>query len=1502
MPLRTLITSWLLICCFAYTTSADDARPNIVTVLIDDMGYSDLSSFGGEVETTNIDRLANEGIRFTNFYVNSPICSPSRTALTTGQYPQRWRITSFLNHRQSNQRRGMAQWLDPRAPVLARQLREAGYFAGHFGKWHMGGQRDVGDAPLVTEYGFDHSLTNFEGLGPRVLGFKNSYDGSKPALHDLGSNKLGRGPIETLDRSRITGRFVERAIQHIDQAVAKGQPFFVNVWPDDVHSPFFPPEVLRDATDESKRQLYLAVLKAMDDQLGQLFDRIRGDRALLDNTLIVVCSDNGHEPGAGRSDPLRGSKGFLYEGGIRSPLIVWGPGLVQPSAAGSTNEQSVFSAIDINRSLYELTHIPVPSGVTLDGEDVLETMLGKSQAGRQSPIFFRRPPDRPHVEGGAEPRGKKQRTAAEPIVVDAPDLAVRDGKWKFLINLDKSDPQLYDLSVDAGESGNVVDRHPDVAKRLERALFDWNATMPRDAGDPTYDHAQPVSRNQFVNPIGEGADPWVIRDPNENRYLWCMSEGNTAIAIHTSQTPTSLGTKQIVWRAPDSGMVSKQVWAPELHFLDGRWHVYFAASDGDNANHLAYVLVSKTADPLGEYALRGPFFTGEAIDENEAIEEYKAEKQSPNLWAIDMTVLEHGGQRYAIWSGWDEPGSDQQYLYIAPMRSPVALAGPRVRICANDDFPWEFTEGDNQGRGLNEAPQVLKNNGRTFLTYSCGGSWLPTYKLGMLELTGNDPLNPDAWVKSRQPVFTGTKHTYGVGHSCFVRSADGQTLWHVYHAKQDRNPGWRRGIHVQPLTFDAGTGAPDFGQPIAPGIPQPRDVPSGNDLLDESSELLSDPTRWQYFGHHQRYAFDQRGIRLGIQGENHINDFESGEKIVLAEEVAEDLLASVTIDQRTDVQRGAAGILFRVSGPALGYDAHRGYFAGVNIRGGYAMLGKMDGDGFELLRRVDVAMDDQRPVRLCANAAGSKLTVSVNGHEVIHVNDQDYSTGTVGLRVVRTEAHFSELTIESQNNENVATQTERSSQQPTSPNIVLILADDLGWNSVGYHNDEFKTPHIDSIAADGIELNRFYVAPMCSPTRAGLMTGRYPIRFGLARAVIPPYRDFGLPTSETTLPEMLGEIGYQHRGIFGKWHLGHRRAKWHPLARGFTHFHGHYNGAIDYFDLTREDIRDWQDDYEPSDEQGYATDLIADAAANWIKESSPSNSPYFCYVPFNAPHSPFQAPDDAIRLYGDVAGKQRSAKNREIYKAMIGRMDEGIGRILSAVDASGEVDNTIVWFFSDNGGVGGLRGINAPLRGSKLTVFEGGIRVPASVRWPSKISAGQSTDAVCGYIDLVPTLVSLAGGRVSDLADETIDRPIDGVDLSSVVLGKSESLENRPWYSYHGQPGPASECLAVIDAGWKLVVNGPQLNDLGQLRDEAHEVHLFHLSDDVNEATDQAAKFPERVNKLAKQLIEHRALQPKDAIPPYQANRSGFVPPPLWRLDPEHPDELVGQHALDDGR
>lgn len=297
-------------------------KPNIIMIFIDDMGWSDLSSFGNtDAKTPNIDKLASEGISFDQFYVNAPICSPSRVAIATGTYPQRWKITSFLSSRKDNAQRGMANWLDTTAPMLAKDLKKAGYATGHFGKWHMGGQRDVNEAPKITEYGFDESLTNFEGMGPKLLPLTKDATGKVGRIWG-DAERLG-GPYKWMQRSEITTGFIDAATAFIDKSKKADRPFYVNIWPDDVHSPFWPPfEDYGMTKAAGKRAMYLAVLEAMDKQFGKLFAYINSDKQLRENTLVIFCSDNGPEEGAGRSAELKGYKGHLYEGGIRSSFIV----------------------------------------------------------------------------------------------------------------------------------------------------------------------------------------------------------------------------------------------------------------------------------------------------------------------------------------------------------------------------------------------------------------------------------------------------------------------------------------------------------------------------------------------------------------------------------------------------------------------------------------------------------------------------------------------------------------------------------------------------------------------------------------------------------------------------------------------------------------------------------------------------------------------------------------------------------------------------------------------------------------------------------------------------------------------------------------------------------------------------------------------------------------------------------------------------------------------------
>ena len=444
--------------------------------------------------------------------------------------------------------------------------------------------------------------------------------------------------------------------------------------------------------------------------------------------------------------------------------------------------------------------------------------------------------------------------------------------------------------------------------------------------------------------------------------------------------------------------------------------------------------------------------------------------------------------------------------------------------------------------------------------------------------------------------------------------------------------------------------------------------------------------------------------------------------------------------------------------------------------------------------------------------------------------------------------------------------------KPAKPNIVIIMADDLGWNAVGYHNAEVKTPHLDQFCKEGIELDQFYVSPMCSPTRAGTMTGRYPIRFGCARAVIPPWRDYGVPTDEVMLPQALAKAGYAQRGAFGKWHLGHAQKKWHPNSRGFTEFVGCYNGAIDYFTFERDGELDWHHNEKPIKPTGYATEVTGDAAVNFIEKAAQNEDPFFCYVAFNAPHSPFQAPENYLSKYKHIKNEKKRT-----YYAMITVMDDQIGRILASLEKSGEEKDTIVWFFSDNGGVGDIKKNNLPLKGSKLTTFDGGVRSVACVRYPKGYPSGKKTTEQMAFIDVLPTLLSAAG-----ISPESLDcKPIDGLDLNPVLSGKAESLPTRDLYFYHGQSGEKTETIAINSAPWKLIMNGPSLAGDDS---KNHKINLFKLGEDPEESKDLSQSQSEIVDELMKKLIAFRKLQPANAIPAYGVGKEGFTAPKDWKI------------------
>ncbi len=287
------------------------------------------------------------------------------------------------------------------------------------------------------------------------------------------------------------------------------------------------------------------------------------------------------------------------------------------------------------------------------------------------------------------------------------------------------------------------------------------------------------------------------------------------------------------------------------------------------------------------------------------------------------------------------------------------------------------------------------------------------------------------------------------------------------------------------------------------------------------------------------------------------------------------------------------------------------------------------------------------------------------------------------------------------------------------PNIVFFLADDLGWSDVGWHGGEIKTPSLDKLATEGARLEQFYVLPVCSPTRAALMTGRYPIRHGLQLSVVRPWAQYGLPLDERTLPQALKEAGYR-TAIAGKWHLGHFRPEYLPTRRGFDIQYGHYNGAIDYFTHARDGGHDWHRNDTESRDKGYSTILLGDEAVRII-EAQDKNTPLFLYVPFNAPHSPLQVSDEYREHYTQIAGKQRQA-----FAAMVHCLDEQVGRVVDAIEKRSMTSNTLFIFSSDNGGQLDQAGTNGPLRAGKGTLYEGGTRVAAFANWLGEFSPVRS--------------------------------------------------------------------------------------------------------------------------------------------------------------------------------
>jgi len=420
------------------------------------------------------------------------------------------------------------------------------------------------------------------------------------------------------------------------------------------------------------------------------------------------------------------------------------------------------------------------------------------------------------------------------------------------------------------------------------------------------------------------------------------------------------------------------------------------------------------------------------------------------------------------------------------------------------------------------------------------------------------------------------------------------------------------------------------------------------------------------------------------------------------------------------------------------------------------------------------------------------------------------------------------------------------------PNIVHIVADDLGWKDVGFNGaTDIKTPNIDALASGGAKFTQFYVQPMCTPTRAALMTGRYPFRYGLQTIVIPGPAGYGLDTSEFLMPQCLKDAGYK-TAIIGKWHLGHADIKFWPKQRGFDYQYGAMIGELDYYTHSDAGVLDWFRNNKPVKEEGYATKLIGDDAVKYINEQDPSK-PFYLYLTFNAPHTPYQAPQEYVDRYKNIADP-----TRRTYAGMVTCLDDEIGRVIAALEKKGSRDNTLILFHSDNGGTknamfaGQMADLsktkipcdNGPYRDGKGTLFEGGCRVAACANWPGRIKP-QTVDGIIHAVDIFPTYAALAGASTAKC------KPLDGVNVWDTIA--------------EGKPSPRTEVIynvepfrgAVRQGDWKLIWRTliPSSADLFNLADDPYEKNNLAAAH-----PDKVASMQERLNALGKESAKPQAL------------------------------------------
>ena len=1348
------------------------SRPNVVLILTDDLGWGDIrSNYPDSAMTTpRIDGIAAAGVNFTDAHSPSAACTGTRYGLLTGRYSWRsWMKAEVLNGYDR-------PLIGPDRPTLGTLLQGHGYRTAAVGKWHLGMDfarlsnlnevtevnRGIDFAAEIADSPIDHGFDEFFGTSANLTWHVPVYiRNNRFTAIPHGVTLPATGNIEA---NEVLDRLTEEAVAFIERAGENEDPFFLYLPLNAPHLPLAPNDHFNRQTDLGAYGDFVAQI---DWTVGQVLDTLRrvGEH---DNTIVILTSDNGsfmgRLPNDASNDHTSSYNTLNYRVGTHQSNAGWRYG------KGSIYEGGHRIPFLLQWPAAIETGSAVDATVSLtDMYATLADIVGEEAAPGIAPDSVSL---LPLLLGEAETRGG-------PVVHHSTygTFAVRDGRWKLVFH----DPrELYDLEQSPGERNNLAAAHPEVVARLEATLArirsSEDGTMSDDA----------TLRSLLLAGIDLGQF-----DPNVRTYAATVGREIATVEVIAIPTETdaragiSTPEGQLLYGKPLRGRVEVELADPATTIT-----VRVVAADG-SATVDYTVTVTRPEEPPDGPTIAGTAQVGETLTADTS---GIADEDGLGNVNYGYQWIRNDGSDDADISG----ATGQTYTLVSADQGKTI----QVRVSFTDD-----AGNDETLTSAATAAVAAKSNSPA--------SGLPT-------ISGNaqvgETLTADTTAIADEDGLTDATFSYQWVSNDGSADEDIQDATASTYTPMADDQGKAIKVRVS-FTDDGGndetlTSAATAAVAAAPNTPV-TGAPTISGTAQVGETLTADTSGIADEDGLGNVNYGYQWIATDGNTDTDIEGATNSTYDLTTAEVGKTIKVRVTFTDDAGYQETPLS----AATPTVPFPAVPLVSTNVQVKTGasrelvVSWEAPSDGrlaTGFKVQWESGTEAFD-------GSAGSTRQTVLNDASTLTSIitgltNGIEHKVRVIAYNAVGDGPPSAEVT-----------------GIPEAPNIIVIFVDDVGYADIGFsasslgRTSAISTPNLDRLANEGITFtNGYATSPLCSPSRAGLLTGRYPARFGMESnlAFNPLDESLGLTTTETLLPTYLKSVGYA-TGIVGKWHLGMAK-KFTPLERGFDDFFGFLGGSHQYFEVDasapgNKAKQPLVDNTTPLGLNGYLTDVLTDKAIEFVTKER-SVRPFFLYLPYNAPHSPYQAPKT---LMDQIPSSVTDPETRE-YLAMVLSVDQNVGRLLTALDQAEKRDNTIVFFLSDQGGISSGPMNNGDLRGGKRSLYEGGLRVPFIASWPARWPQDQTFDPMVISLDITATVLDLALATVADT-----NRPIDGVNLDPYLRGE--------------QTGAPHETLFWRKAGKDSKVQAVRSGDLKLIQHDSQTPELYDLATDIGEETNVAS-------------------------------------------------------------